>query len=261
MRRRLGLGAALIAALVLCVSIPARAELNRVGDLIVSFQGEISPKKLPRKDLAPVRVRVAGAVKTSNGLKLPQLKTIRVAINRAGQVYDKGLPTCQISRIQPATEAVAKKICGGAIVGSGHVTLVVRLPAQNDYVSRNNLIAFNGPTRGGKKTILAQIYSKNPPGAIVLDFTIEKTKGTYGNVIETTLPDYAESWAYLTQFEMTLGRTYRFRGAQRSFISASCAAPAALPGAVFPFARATYDFSDGKTVSTKINRTCGVSRG
>lgn len=260
MARRLGLGAALLAALVLCASLPAQAELNRVGDLIVSFQGEISPKKLPRTEPRPVRVRVAGAVKTTQGMKLPQLRTIRVAINRSGHVYDKGLPTCRIQRIQPATEAVAKKLCGGAIVGSGHVTLVVRLPAQNDYVSRNNLIAFNGPTREGKKTILAQIYSKDPPGAIVLDFTIEKARGTYGNVIETTLPDYAESWAYLTQFEMTLGRDYRYRGKRRSFVSASCAAPAGLPGAVFPFARATYEFSDGKSVTTAINRTCGVQR-
>ncbi len=261
MRRRLALGTALVAALALSFSLPAQAELNRIGDLIVSFQGEISPKKLPRHEARPVTVRVAGAVKTTNGMRLPQLRTIRVAINRAGQVYDKGLPVCRISAIQPATEEVARRICGDSIVGSGRVTLLVRLPSQGDYVSRNNLIAFNGPTRNGKKTILAQVYSKEPLGAIVLEFTIRKTKGTYGNVIETTLPDYAEGWAYLTQFNMTLGRTYEYRGKQRSFITASCAAPAGLPGAVFPFGRATYWFGDGKSVTTSINRTCGVSRG
>ncbi|MGC1166221.1 MAG: hypothetical protein WA862_08930 [Solirubrobacterales bacterium] len=246
----LGLGA--LAAL-------AQAELNRKGDLIVSFQGEISPSELPRAKPVPVSVRVAGNVKTSNGLRLPQLRTIAVAINRSGRLYDKGLPTCRVASIQPATEAVAKKRCASSIVGSGHVTLVVRLPSQSDYISRNNLLAFNGPRKDGKKLILAQIYSKNPPGAIVLTFTVNRSKGLYGNVIETTLPDYAEGWAYLTQFDMTLGRTYTYRGKQRSFVSASCAAPAGFPGALFPFAKASYEFSTGDVVTTKINRHCKVA--
>ena len=237
----------------------AQAELTREGDLIVSFQGAIAPNHLPRTDAAPVSVRVAGNVKTTHGLRLPQLRTIAVAINRTGRLYDKGLPTCGIATIQPATEAVARQRCADAIVGTGHVTLVVRLPSQADYISRNNLLAFNGPRRHGAKLILAQIYSKNPPGAIVLTFTVKKHSGVYGNVIETTLPSYAENWAYLTSFEMTLGRTYRYQGRQRSYISAACAAPAGLPGALFPFAKATYKFGGGEVLSTKINRTCKVA--
>jgi hypothetical protein len=244
---------------VVAVAALAQAELNRKGDLIVSFQGEISPSELPRSKPVPVSVRVSGNVKTSNGLRLPQLRTIAVAINRSGRLYDKGLPVCQVASIQPATEEVAKKRCASSIVGSGHVTLVVRLPSQSDYISRNNLLAFNGPTRNGQKLILAQIYSKNPPGAIVLTFAVKRTKGLYGNVIETTLPDYAESWAYLTQFDMTLGRTYTYRGKERSFVSASCAAPAGFPGALFPFAKASYEFSTGDVVTTKINRHCKVT--
>ncbi len=135
---------------------------------------------------------------------------------------------------------------------------MVRLPSQPDYISRNNLLAFNGPTRNGKKQILAQIYSKNPPGAIILTFTVTKHPGLYGNVIETSLPKYAEGWAYLTQFEMNLGRTYTYRGKQRSFVSASCAAPKNLPGALFPFAKASYLFGTGEVLTTKILRSCRV---
>jgi len=237
----------------------AQAELSRKGDLIVSFQGEIAPSALSRTKPEPVSVRVAGNVKTTNGLRLPQLRTIAVAINRSGRLYDKGLATCRVESIQPATEAVAKKRCADSIVGSGHVTLVVRLPSQGDYISRNNLLAFNGPREGNKKLILAQIYSKNPPGAIILTFTVRPSKGLYGNVIETTLPDYAQGWAYLTQFDMTLGRTYTYRGKQRSYVSASCAAPAGFPGALFPFAKATYEFATGEVVTTKINRHCKVA--
>jgi hypothetical protein len=249
-----------LAALVLAIAaVGAQAESTRDGGLITSFEGAISPHRLPRTAPAPVSVRVAGNIKTTEGVRLPQLRRISVAINRAGRLDDRGLPTCKVSSIQPATEAVAKKRCANAIVGSGHVTLVVRLPSQGDYISRNNLLAFNGPRRGGKKLILAQIYSKNPPGAIVLTFTVQKHKGIYGNVIETTLPSYAGNWAYLTQFEMTLGRTYMVHGERHSYVSASCAAPAGFPGAVFPFGKATYTFGDGQILSTKINRSCTVA--
>jgi hypothetical protein len=258
MRRLAGL-AGLTLALVLCLGIAAQAELNRKGDLIVSFQGEIKPSELPRTKPAPVSVRVAGNVKTTKGLRLPQLRKISVAINRSGRLFDKGLPTCQVERIQPATEEVARQRCADSIVGFGHVTLVVRLPSQADYISRNNMLAFNGPREGGKKLILAQVYSKNPPGAIILTFTVSRRGGAYGNVIETTLPEYAENWAYLTQFDLTLGRTYTYRGEKRSYVSASCAAPANFPGALFPFAKATYEFATGEVVTTKIMRHCKVA--
>jgi hypothetical protein len=250
----------LLSALALsALGAAAQGELTQKGDLIVSFEGGIAPKSLPRSGGAPVTVRVAGNIKTSHGLRLPQLRKIAVAINRAGKLYDKGLPICKVAAIQPATEAVAKKRCADSIVGFGHVTLVVRLPSQADYISRNNLLAFNGPHRDGKKLILAQIYSKNPPGAIILTFTVKKHKGIYGNVIETTLPKYAQNWAYLTNFEMNLGRTWQSHGREHSYVSASCAAPQGFTKALFPFGKATYSFGTGEVLTTKIVRSCDVA--
>ena len=81
MRRLAGL-ASLTLALVLCLGIAAQAELNRKGDLIVSFQGEIKPSELPRTKPAPVSVRVAGNVKSTKGRRLPQLRKISGAIHR-----------------------------------------------------------------------------------------------------------------------------------------------------------------------------------
>lgn len=256
-RRAIVAGATLAA---LALTGPASAELTQEGDLRASFQGGVSPSRLPRSAYAPVGVRVAGGVKVLHGADLPQLRTISVAINRAGRLYDKGLPTCRLSRIQPATESVARHVCGSSIVGQGHVTLIVRLNGQKDYLSTNKLLAFNGPRRGGKKLILAQVYSKNPPGAIVLTFTVRRHPGTYGTVIETKLPHYAESWAYLTFFEMTLARTYRFRGRQRSYISAACSAPKGFSRAIFPLAKASYGFAGGQKLTTSINRSCRVKR-
>jgi hypothetical protein len=253
--------AALLALVVAALAAPgdAQAELFQEGDLRASFEGAIAPKKLPRDSYAPVGVRVAGGVRALNGSRLPQLRTIRVAINEAGRLYDRGLPVCRVQRIQPATEEVARRICGSSIVGDGHVTLVVRLNGQKDFQVKGKLLAFNGPRKGKKKLILAQIYSHNPPGAFVLTFEVTKRKGIYGTVIATKLPSYARSWAYLTFFEMRLERIYRHAGERRSYVSAACGAPEGFTQALFPFAKASYGFEGGKVLSTSIQRTCQVA--
>jgi hypothetical protein len=57
---------------------------------------------------------------------------------------------------------------------------------------------------------------------------------------------------------MKIGRTYRYRGAQHSFLSASCAAPAGFPGGVFELAKATFSFANGQRLATGLSRECKV---
>ncbi len=249
-----------IAALV-CLAVPARAELAQDGDLRVAFQGALAPSTLPRTIPAPVAVSVAGDIKVLAGAPLPQLRTITVAINRAGHLYDKGLPTCKVKSIQPATEAEARSECRDAIVGSGHVTVEAHIPNQAYFSVKAKLLAFNGPRKNGHKLILAQVYSTAPPGAFVLTFTVKKAPGVFGTTMSTTLPRSAQGWAYLSHFDMTLKRTYTYNGHQRSYVSAACAAPKGFSSAPFPFARATYGFDNGQRLSTTVNKSCKVAGG
>ncbi|HEY2478889.1 MAG TPA: hypothetical protein VGI17_09155, partial [Solirubrobacterales bacterium] len=110
----------------------------------------------------------------------------------------------------------------------------------------------------GHKLILAQVYAKDPPGAFVLTFRLNRRPGLFGTVMSTRLPRSAQGWAYLTDFEMTLHRRYRHRGRAHSFVSAACAAPAGFPGAVFPLAKANYGFAGGRHMKTTIVRSCRV---
>lgn len=249
------------AALLLLVGIPSWAASAGDGDLIVTFQGRISPSRLPRNDPVPVAVRVAGNVKSATGDPdhLPQLRRITVAINRQGRLYDRGLPVCRAGMIQPASEADAKAKCAAAVIGNGHVAVQVRIPSQLPYSVPASLLAFNGPRVGGKKTILAQVYAKRPPGSFVLTFQVAKRHGLYGTVLSTTLPRPTRRWAYLTHFDMTLRRTYVFRGERRSFVSAACSAPDGFDTALFPFARATYEFAGGQHFTVSQTSTCRVS--
>lgn len=230
------------------------------GDLRATFDGGITPRALPRSTLAPVGVRVSGNFTTLSGEpeRLAQLRRIEVAINRKGHLFDRGLPTCEPHMIQPSTEAAARRICGGAIVGSGHVTVQVRIPTQVPFVVPARLLVFNGPRVDGHKLIYAQAYARNPPGSFVLTFRVEKRAGQYGTVLRTTLPDTTREWAYLTHFDITLRHTYTYRGQRRSYVSAACAAPPGFNRAVFPFAKATYSFADGRRLTMSETGVCRV---
>jgi hypothetical protein len=250
--------AAAVTCAALCIGVPARAELSQDGNLLTSFAGRLIPKRLPREAPGPVAVRVDGDVRTLNGAVLPQLRKISVAINSAGRLFDKGLPICRESEIQPAIQREAKRVCGGAIVGSGHVVLRVRIPEQPPFPVKAHLLAFNGPRRHGHKLILAQAYAREPPGSFVLPFVVRRKGGVFGTTMTTTLPAMARDWAYLTHFDMTLDRRYRYGGKMRSYVSAACAAPVGFRGATFPFAKATYSFDNGQKTTTSLTRTCLV---
>lgn len=248
-------------ALLLTASIGgvARGEVEQQGDIIVNFDGGISPRELPRKGVAPVAVTVDSSVRSAEGVDPPpQLRLISIAINRGGKIYDRGLPTCKVRRIQPTTIRAARRICGGAIVGNGHVEVRVHLENQQPFTFKGPLLVFNAKRSGGDRRLLAQVYGLKPPSAFVLTFKILKRQGTFGNVIQTTLPATAQKWAYVTHFDMKLRRTYVYRGKQQSFISAGCAAPEGFPGAVYPFARAKFGFEGGQDVTTTLVRDCTV---
>jgi len=237
----------------------AQAEKKIEGNLVVSFDGGIVPKSLPRTGTAPVSVTVDSGFATTDGSDPPsQLRQIAIGINKGGKIFDRGLPTCQVRRIQPSTIAAAKRICGRAIVGNGHVRVRVRLANQPPFTFKGPMLVFNATRSGGMRRLLAQVYGIRPPSAFVLTFKIVRKGGTFGTVIRTTLPKAARKWAYVTHFDMKLRRIYSYRGRRHSFISAGCAAPAGFPGAVYPFARANFGFAGGQRVTTTLIRDCKV---
>lgn len=255
------LAAASAAALLLLGAAGGVARADRVkeGNVIADFDGGIAPKSLPRSGVAPVSVAIESSFAAADGSDPPpQLRRISIGINRQGRLFSRGLPTCRVGRIQPSTIAAAKRICGGAIVGHGRVGVRVSLPNQRPFDFQGPLLAFNAKPHRGKRRILAQVYGLRPPSAFVLTFRIRRKGGTYGTVIETNLPKSARDWAYVTRFEMKLRRTYVWRGKRRSYLSAGCPAPAGFPGAIYPFARARFDFAEGQRVVSEETGNCRV---
>ena len=146
--------------------------------------------------------------------------------------------------------------CAPALVGKGTFSANVRLPEQSPFPSNGKVLAFNGKLNG-RPAILAHIYGTDPlPTSYVLPFIIKASGGTFGTILETSLPSVTGEWGYVTGISMTLDRRFTVRGKRRSFLSAGCPAPAGFGVAVFPLIRTSFGFEGGVRVSSTVNRVC-----
>jgi len=253
--RRTAFAVAFLAALG---AAPASAELAQKGDLFVRFDGGISPRELPRHSLAPIAVRIEGTIRAPAGRDPPALRRIRVALNRAGRLSTRGLPRCRERQVDSATTAKALAICGGALIGTGGITARTSFPEQPAYLLRGEILLFNSVDKG-RRAILAHLFQREPaPITRVVVFQIRRSRGALGTVISATLPEAINRNGYLMTISLQLQRRYRFRGKDRSYLSASCAAPAGFRSATFPFARASMSFEDGRTLASTLVRSCAV---
>jgi hypothetical protein len=255
--KRLGLIVVLCAAL-LGVGI-AHGEIKGDGKLFVSLNGGFSPRHLPRHRDVPVTVHLDVSVKTADGSQPPQLRTITLSVNRYGRLSTAGLPACHPGLLESTDSQAALSRCRGALVGHGKFGANVEFPERAPFPVEGKMLAFNGRVHG-KPAILLHIHGSNPVEAsLVLTFKIRHPRhGKFGTVLSTRIPLIASDLGYVTDVSLVFGRTYRFRGERRSFLSARCAAPAGFPGALFSFTRASFLFANGKRLSPTLVRDCVV---
>jgi hypothetical protein len=254
------LAAAAAALLALALGAGAAQGVQVCGDahLCVAFHGNISPARLPRSGSAPVSVLMGGKVKTTDKSTPPKLEKIILDINRHGHLQTKGLPTCSLGKLNSISSRGARKVCGEALVGHGNVTSRISLPDQGTFSTNGPLLAFNG-RRHGRPAIFAQVSTQGLlPLTYVIVFEVRKGKGKFGTSLLGTLPPIASEYGYISSFDMTLQRRYRYRGQRLSYAAAGCPAPKGFTEASFTFAKASYIFADGQQLSSVLNRQCKV---
>jgi hypothetical protein len=261
LRSKKAAAAAVLAAASL-LALPAAGQAVRVleGNIVVTFEGTISPSKLPRSGSAPVGVQMGGKIKTTDRSAPPKLERIILDINRNGILQTRGLPTCSLGKLRSISSRGARKACGGALVGTGSVSSRVSLPGQGAFASNGQLLAFNGRHRG-RPAIFAQVASGAPlPLTYVIVFEVKKMGGTYGTSLVGTMPPIASEYGFISAFNLLLRRQYSFRGKRMSYASAACPAPDGFTAANFAFAKVSYQFADGSDLSSKLVRQCKVRR-
>lgn len=252
---------ALLIAGPLAVLAPSgRAETQIKEGVKVTVTGTLRPTVLPRHGEAPIRIRLGGEIGLVGAGTLPRLTKLTIELNRHGHLATQGLPRCRMRDIRPSTTREALSKCGAALVGEGSFSANVKLPEQSPFPSQGKVLAFNGRYRG-RPAILAHIYGTKPlPTSYVLPFTVGRSSGAYGTMLETEFPEVTGEWGYVTGIEMNLHRRFTYRGRTRGYLSANCPAPKGLTLVPFTLARTSFEFDSGLKISTTLSRTCRVRR-
>ncbi len=262
-RRRAALAAVVAVVAVGALALASTSQAVRVikGNLSVTFEGTITPSKLPRTGTAPVGVQMGGKIKSLEpGVTPPKLETIVLEINRHGKLQNKGLATCSLGKLRSISSEGAKRACGNSLIGSGSVTSRVTLPDQPTFSSIGKLQAFNGRSHG-HPAIFAQVASGAPlPLTYVIIFEVKKKGGTFATQLVGTMPPIASEYGFISAFNLLLRRQYSFHGEKLSYASAGCPAPDGFTQVQFPFAKASFKFADGRNLSSKLVRKCTVRR-
>jgi hypothetical protein len=254
------LAAASLAALGLAclVAVRAGAETSGRDGVVVSLDGGIQPRQLPRDRPAPISVTLSGSVRSANGATPPRLTRIEVAFGARGGLDTAGLPVCPRGRLTNATQSQALERCRSALVGSGTIEAEVPLNPEEPFIADARALAFNGRS-GGRPAVWIHAYSASPPVSFVLPFYLRKVDdGAYGLLMRAPVAAALGRWPRLRSFDLTLGRRYQFHGVRRSYLSASCPLPPRFHVFSVPLARATYTFAPRPTLSTAILRRCRV---
>jgi hypothetical protein len=248
-----------VASTALLGAALARGESVQQGNLRIGFNAGFAPHALPREREVPVRVSLAGTVGTADGSRPPELRRISVALNRDGRVTTTGLPACSPSALQAVSSATALRRCRPALVGRGRFGADLSLSGERPVRINGKVLGFNSTLRG-RTAIAVHIAAKSPVQAsVVLMFKVaHPSRGRFGTVLSTRVPEIAGSLGYVTDISLSFGRRYTYRGRQLSFISASCAAPSGFPGAIFSFARGSFGFANGQRLTSTVVRDCRV---
>lgn len=245
----------LLVGLVLLVAAAiALGDRTESGNLVVTMSGDLQPKELPRRELAPVAVHLEARFTTSDQSLLPPLTQVAIRLGSQGRMAGPGLPRCRSKAIRATTEQGSLQACGSALVGRGHLGGLIALPGQRALPFRARFLVFHG----GGSTLLGSVHSTNPPLSFTMPFKLSRGAGTFGTSLVADMPRVIRRWARVESFSISIYRRYRSKGHSRSYVQASCGVPKGFTGLVFPLAQTKFTFASGKKVTGSVVRACRV---
>lgn len=256
-RARLAAGWLVALTALALLAGPVDAERTQIGNVIVFLNGGIVPHRLPRKHLAPVGVRLEAGIRTADSSPLPRVREIRLELAWRGLLNTRGLPVCREGQLQSVDSKTALRICGGALVGKGHLFARVFLPDQAPFDLRAQLLAFNGKTKVGRPAVWVLAYATKPPVSVVLPFHVRHQPGPFRTALVSVVPRSVGPWPHFAHFFIDVSRRFSYRGRTRSYLSASCPLPRRFTVGFLSFARATFYVADvDKPLQTETVGSC-----
>lgn len=236
--------------LLLCAAT-ALALVLRAGNVVVTTDGGFTPTTLPKDHFAPIRLHGYGRISTVDGSVPPVLETITLFFDKHGSVETRGLPVCTQAKLAATTTAQARKLCPGAIVGTGFGKAVVNFPEQAPIPASSPITIFNGPKKDGNPTVLAHAHLNVPaPTTFVVPIVIQKVHdGRYGFKTVAQIPKIAGGAGTPIYGRLTIGRTWKYKGKTLSYANASC------PDGHLQ-AKGQFTFKDGTHLQGELLKPC-----
>jgi hypothetical protein len=255
--RGLAVAAAAVVLLAIAAGAPAAREVTKIhivaGNIVVDGEGGFTPTALPKNVDAPIAIFGRGKISTVDGSYPPILKTIEFEFDKHGSVQTLGLPKCSAAKLQATTVPQARKLCPGAIVGTGFGHAIVKFPEQAPIPASSPITIFNGPRIGGDPSVLAHAYTTVPVATtFIVPVRIETIRnGRYGYRVKAEIPKIAGGAGIPISGSIRVGRKWTFKGKQHSFVNARCA-----DGRLQ--AVGEFGFKDGSLLKGTFLRPCQV---
>jgi hypothetical protein len=229
----------------------ASAITLRVGNLIISGDGGFTPTTLPKTENAPIKLYGHAKFTTTDGTRPSPLRTLTLEFDKHGAVETRGLEKCSMAKLVATTTKTARKLCPGAIVGTGYGTALVELPEQKGIEASSPLTLFNGPVKDGNPTVLGHAHIDYPgPTTYVILIEIQKVHhGRYGFKTVANFPRIVNGYGSPISGHLTIGREWMYKGKKLSYANAHCA-----DGRLQ--AKAEFSFENGDFVQGTIFKPC-----
>jgi hypothetical protein len=251
MRKTVLSASAVGGVLILVAAASAFAIVLRAGNIVITADGGFSPTTLPKHGFAPIRLHGYGRIATSDGSLPPILKTITIWFDKHGAVETRGLPVCTAAKLANTTTPQARKLCPGAIVGTGFGKAVVNFPEQGPIPASSPITIFNAPPKHGNPTVLAHAHLTVPaPTTFVVPIEIQRVHdGRYGFKTVAEIPKIAGGYGTPIYGRLSIGREWTYRGKTLSYANAGC------PDGRLQ-AKGRFDFKDGTRLQGTLLRPC-----
>jgi hypothetical protein len=182
------------------------------------------PKKLPKREMAPVAIKLWGKVSTSDGTHPSALREATIDFDRNLVISAKGLPVCHSGHRDLIERDSIPKACDNSIIGGGKADFELAFPEAPLILNPSKLTVYNGGVKGGVATLYVVAPINMPvPRTIVTRVEIERIhEGRYGLHAVAKIPVIAGGSGSLLDFRLKIKRLFNYRGSQKSYAMARC---------------------------------------
>lgn len=256
-KRSMVVGLAVTAAVAIVTSVavagPVGAPVSSSNGNSQSIGAVVSPKRLYQKQFTPAALEVTTRLTTStaaNGVPVPTTD-VRIDFDKNAKIFTKGIPTCNAARLQNTSTEIAKRECRSSIIGKGTGAALLPVGSQV-FNAKQTVTAFNGRPSGKKPVVLLHAYTTTPvQNTLVLVGTVSNfNKQGFGPRLNVVVPLIANGAGALIRFNVKIDKKYKWKGKQRSFISAKCPKNKRLK------VRSVFKFLDGQTTDPTYRQSC-----